>query len=216
MVEQVEDPLKQLSEVPEPDPRHAQLGIGLAGIHASLTVLVLADRVPVNVRQLFETAKNVALYSWFVYRFHQVAELVAYSALELALKERAGFMEGLGADAPRPPGLKALLERAIGEGWLKNDNFASWRGLATEHARMSKIARLIQEKPDQEGHIVDDPTEEEIAAAIPEIDMVQILLRSVPLLRNQLAHGSSTLSPRSLVTLTRISEAINQLFADSR
>src|ERR1700676_1547152 len=143
MVEQVEDPLKQLSEVPEPDPRHAQLGIGLAGIHASLTVLVLADRVPVNVRQLFETAKNVALYSWFVYRFHQVAELVAYSALEMALKERAGFVERAGPNTRRPRGLKRLLEKAKKEGWLKGELFPSFRMLATERARHAQVTFAI-------------------------------------------------------------------------
>jgi hypothetical protein len=91
VTEEIEDPLKALAEVGEPDPRQALMGIGLNGIHAALSALVLGARVPLNVRQL--NAKNVALYSWFVYRFHQVAELVGYSALELALKEWAGFGE---------------------------------------------------------------------------------------------------------------------------
>lgn len=50
-----------------------------------MSELTLHSGVPVAVLQTFETAKNVSLYSWFVYRFHRVAELVVYSALEFAL-----------------------------------------------------------------------------------------------------------------------------------
>ncbi len=53
------------------------LGISLQAIHVALLELQITDRAPANVRQLFETAKNVALYTWFVFRFHQVNELVA-------------------------------------------------------------------------------------------------------------------------------------------
>jgi hypothetical protein len=74
---EIEDPLKPLSEICQPDPRHAMLGISLQAIHVALLESQITDRAPANVRQLFETAKNVALYSWFVFRFHQVNELVA-------------------------------------------------------------------------------------------------------------------------------------------
>jgi hypothetical protein len=93
MSDEIEDPMKALSEIYKPDVRQANLVGDLSDIHAVLSQMVLHEEVPPNVRQLFETAKNVSLYSWFVYRFHQVAELVAFSALELALKERAGRAE---------------------------------------------------------------------------------------------------------------------------
>jgi hypothetical protein len=102
MTEEVPDPLKALSEVYAPDARQAHFVGTLADAHAILTQITLHTGVPVNVRQLFETAKNVSLYSWFVYRFHQVAESVAYSALEMALRERAGFAEWSGSAARTP------------------------------------------------------------------------------------------------------------------
>jgi hypothetical protein len=188
------------------------LGISLQGVHVALLELQITDRAPANVRQLFETAKNVALYTWFVFRFHQVSELVAYSALELALRERAGFVEWAAPTKSPPPTLRPLWKRAQKEGWLKNEKFPSLRELATEHVRTTHIARLISENPGAQEFSVPEPTEEEIAEATPKIDMVGILLEAAPLLRNKLAHGSSTLSPRSLVTLRRIAEAINQLF----
>ena len=84
----IDDPLKALEEILKPDPRRPHLVGTLAEEHADLATISLNDAVPVIVAQLFETAKNVSLYSWFVYRFHPVSESVAFSALELALNLR--------------------------------------------------------------------------------------------------------------------------------
>ena len=84
----VDDPLRPLGDVTEPDPREASLATSLAGLHANISTLVLHENVPVGVRQLFETAKNARLYTYFVYRFHQVAEMLAYQTLERALREK--------------------------------------------------------------------------------------------------------------------------------
>src|SRR6266849_4150437 len=135
MTEEVQDPLKPLSEVYAPDARQGHFMGTLADAHAILTAIALHTGVPINVRQLFDTAKNVSLYSWFVYRFHQVAESVAYSALEMALRERAGFVEWTGPAAPRPPTLRPLLDQAKKEGWIRNESFLSLRRMATEKAR---------------------------------------------------------------------------------
>lgn len=71
-----------------PDPRHdGALGTP-DSLHADLNVIAIHDGVPLHVRQLFETAKNLSLYSWFVYRFHPIAQLIGHSSLEQALKER--------------------------------------------------------------------------------------------------------------------------------
>jgi hypothetical protein len=67
MTEEIKDPLKALSEVYKPDVRQANLVGDLSDIHSVLTEIVLHDGVPSNVRQLFETAKTVSLYSWFAY-----------------------------------------------------------------------------------------------------------------------------------------------------
>lgn len=75
----IDDPLKALEEILKPDPRRPHLVGTLAEEHADLATISLNDAVPVIVAQLFETAKNVSLYSWFVYRFHPVSESVAFS-----------------------------------------------------------------------------------------------------------------------------------------
>jgi hypothetical protein len=212
MTEDVQDPLKPLSEVYAPDARQAHFIGTLTDNHAILTQIALHTGVPNNVRQLFETAKNVSLYSWFVYRFHQVAESVAYSALEMALRERAGFVEWSGPAATRPPTLRPLLDQAKREGWIRNENFPSLRRMATEKARTEKLALSLPTMTSNEDYPIAEPTEDEINAAMQTLDYVQIVVESAPQLRNWLAHGSSMLSPRSLRTLELVAEIVNQLF----
>ena len=59
---------------------------GLADEYAEIATLDLAAAVPEGVRVTFETAKNLLLYSWFCYRFMQVAELHGLGTLEMALR----------------------------------------------------------------------------------------------------------------------------------
>jgi hypothetical protein len=209
MINEIEDPLKAFAEIHEPDPRQVNFLGDLSDNHAMLSSIVLHDEVPANVRQLFETAKNVSLYSWFVYRFHQVAEGVAYSALEMALRERGGFVEWAGPNAPTAPGLKDLLRTARSENWLRSEEFSSARRMAIEQARADRVLLGIESGEDFE---INDPTEEEICAAMSKIDYIEFLIEHAPMMRNRLAHGSSMLSPRSPITLSIVAEAINQLF----
>jgi hypothetical protein len=214
MSEEIEDPLKALSEIYKPDVRQANLVGDLSDIHSVLTEIVLHDGVPSNVRQLFETAKNVSLYSWFAYRFHQVSEMVAFSALEMALRERAGNSEFAPHSGARIPGLWELLTRAKAEKWMRTEEFPSLRIMAMKRARDAQFARFLQKQGMTPEEVVPmpDPSEEEIASAMREIDVLQILIDTAPQLRNSLAHGSSRLSPTSLWTLRLTSEAINQMF----
>ena len=84
----IDDPLKPLAEICHPDERRANIVGTLPAEYMDLASMRLNDGIPEIAAQLFETAKNVSLYSWFVYRFHPVAESVAFSALELALNLR--------------------------------------------------------------------------------------------------------------------------------
>ena len=44
----------------------------------------------IEVRSHFEIARNLALYSWFVYSFNVVAAMQAFASLEMALKAKTG------------------------------------------------------------------------------------------------------------------------------
>ena len=119
-----QEQLKPLEQIFEPDERQKAFSRTLQDRHESLSQIILNDNVPLNVKELFETAKNLSLYSWFVYRFHQAAELISFSALEMALRERY-----LGENPPqnnsnkRPPSLGKLMQHAKNQGWIINENF---------------------------------------------------------------------------------------------
>lgn len=85
----------------------------LESYHASIAVYKLDETVPIKVHELFETAKNLQLYSLYVYRFGMVAAKQAIAAMELALRIYAsneGY-KNLG-------GLKKLLKRAQQDKWI--------------------------------------------------------------------------------------------------
>jgi hypothetical protein len=93
--------LKLLEEICQPDERyrnrvdldHATGKITettIESIYRLIEPIRLREDVPAEVRNHFEIARNLALYSWFVYSFNVVAAMHAYSSLEMALKRKAG------------------------------------------------------------------------------------------------------------------------------
>jgi hypothetical protein len=83
--------------------------------------------VPAPIREHFNTGKNLLLYAWFVYRFIPVAELHAYSTVEMALRERAkleGRPERLDRKGRAVPWkFSELLQMAVKERWIVDDGF---------------------------------------------------------------------------------------------
>ena len=211
---EIQDPLKPLRQICMPDERQRFLNYDLDDWHGALSEIVLNDTVPVDISQLFETAKNVSLYSWFVYRFHQVAELVAYSSLEMALRQRFYTENPDKVNDNRPPALFTLLQHAKVEGWIKNEDFPSKYDRARHSAEQRKMMETIMKNNFEVGEIitVDMPSEGEIEAELAEINLVERLSTTVHKLRNDLAHGSETLRASSLQTLRTTSEMINQIY----
>ena len=159
--------LKPLSEVCRPDIRYrsrvdldkttgAISETTIESLYSLIERLTLRPTVPAEVRNHFETAKNLALYSWFVYSFNVVAAMHAFSSLELALRMRSG-------DNETP--FKMLLDEAF-----NNRKLTSGLG--------------------------------------PAIDLSVVLSR----MRNDLAHGSSTMHGQGMALLQMCSELIDELF----
>jgi hypothetical protein len=95
---------KRLEDIYEPDVRYAgridlDLLTGTAtpmtvkSIYSAVELIRLNASVPDEVRSHFEVARNLALYSWFVYSFHEVAALRAMASLEMAAREKSGEPE---------------------------------------------------------------------------------------------------------------------------
>ena len=118
------DRLKPLPEVCNPDKRqqafvvmHTITGVirprTLEDHYAAIQKFSLSEFVPKDIKTHFETARNLLLYSWFVFRFNSVAEMQAYVSVEFALRERIGNAAG------KNPGMKRLLDYAIKSGLIK-------------------------------------------------------------------------------------------------
>lgn len=159
-----------------------------------IAALALHEAVPNVIRVHFETARNLVLYSWFVYRFQQVAEMHAYASVEYALRQRAGLpLRG------RKPNLRVLLGRAVAEGWIRDEGFRRFREVAARRAEYEEMEAIVTESEL-------DPNRAEAWC------YVRVLANVLPEFRNNLAHGSAMLAPSGKRTLALCCDLINQLF----
>lgn len=210
--ERLQDPLKPLDQILSPDPRYRGSLWTLEKLHASIDEIQVHAGVPLHVRQLFETAKNLSLHAWFVFRFHPVAKLMGYASLERALKERAAREDGVQIDAIRTT-LKPLMLRAVKSGWLKSERFEAVRRSAHVQLRDEQTLRMIEfGEIDVEGVESPDILEADILERAAQMDYVIRIAESIPYIRNHIAHGGPSLDGGSVVTLRVVAEAINQLF----
>jgi hypothetical protein len=197
-----------------PDPRSVRITVvnhetgnsrprDLSDIHARLVGLVLHDAVPIDVRIHFETAKNLLLYSWFCYRFLQVAELHALGTLEMAFRR----LYEIDDHADDAPGLAFLLRRALQEGRVRN-----------EGVRHVERVMTTPQEPIQQARVDEDGVHAGgvLAPEVPDMSgYAEMLAKELPRHRNTLAHGSGLLHWGAYLTLELCCDIVNQLFAKS-
>ena len=173
--------------------------------------------VPEEIVVQFETARNVYLYSWFVYRFYPVAELQGLACLELALRERLKEEIRTGEIKEKRPMLRHLLEYAVEHRLVKNEGFSAWRNRGEINSRhrveMEKIREATEKKLDKITWVESDI---QITAEDLDWDYVKVLAKILPLSRNEYAHGSTNLLNGALLTIRVVCEIINQLFEPPR
>jgi len=126
--------LKPLNEFFESDPRFSNIvhsfrpetGVltlkSPQGLHEDVAHLNLGGSVPEKIQHQFDLARNIYLYSWFVYDFATVAEQQAYAALEAALRHRYHTETGKPPDKPH---LKGLFDFMLARQWLDSADFES-------------------------------------------------------------------------------------------
>jgi len=118
--------LKSFSMLLQPDERSANFvlrnastnevrPITLNDRYQSVAEITLSTTAPENVQSQFNIARMLGIYAWLYYPFHQVAELKAFSTVEMALRLR--FPEKKGA-------LNKLLSFAIEEGVIVDKGFS--------------------------------------------------------------------------------------------
>lgn len=91
--------LKSLSTLLEPDERWVNFGlhtvptnkiaqVTLSCRYQSVAEITLSTAAPEDVRSQFNIALMLGVYAWLYHPFHQVAELKAFSTVEMALRLR--------------------------------------------------------------------------------------------------------------------------------
>lgn len=176
---------------------------------------VLSSAVPLEVRVHFETAKNLFLYAWFVYRFHPVAEQQALASLEFALRERLAPPKGENGDAGGRSGLSALLKRAQASGLVGNDAFRNRNQWATELARERyRHEALLEMIGSNAEEMVLHETDAQPTDADLAYDWIGNFVESLPRIRNAYAHGTSMLYPSVTRTFEIVSDLIDQLYRE--
>lgn len=108
----------------------------LDDIYNSVSEISLDGTVPEDVRSQFNVAKNIAVYTWYCYSFHQVCQMKAYSTVEFALKQR------LGKSVPFPK----LITKAINMGLIKDSGFSHLKK-PTNEASLDYSRTLIEIMP---------------------------------------------------------------------
>jgi hypothetical protein len=196
--------LRSLKEVFQPDPRMEHLVVpteegsfrpfSLQDFHSGLEGIRLHEAVPDDIWVHFETARNLVLFSWFVYRFQSVGKLQALASLEFALRERVRREDG-----PIPKGLRQLLHHAVQKGWVSATSIAAYQEIRQrQHAFVESTSGLSGGRP-----------------AIPLLDpnsYLEQLADELPRLRNEFAHGSDMLMGQGARMLRLCADFINQLF----
>jgi hypothetical protein len=176
----------------------------------------LNESVPKNIRIHFDTARNLYLYSWFVYRFYPVAEQHVMATLEYALRER--FTDFVARYEQRhrsgqKPGLRELLKYAIENNHVRNDGLpgrARW-ARRRAHARHSMEQVKLMHASGLDELEIDDS---EVVVTEDDLnqDWLGTFLRFIPEIRNDYAHGSATLHSSVLHSFEVVAGIVNQLY----
>ena len=198
---------KQFDQIYEPDLRRTSsvtlnlktneiFRTRLEDLYNLVKNLDLDENVPNEIRSHFQIARNLFIYSWFFYPFSVTAQFHALISIEYALQtyyaDRSPIVLSKGWK-PKPfPGFKSLIKRALDDGRITDEGFSQ-----TQMPRMASIANSnlrLNERPEVKKYC-------------------EVLVEALPILRNDLAHGSSTLHDQGIDFLIIALEFINQLFS---
>lgn len=206
------DALKTLDKILVVDPRNRN--IAMESWHAQIAEITLTDATPNDVKQIFENAKNIALYAYFAYNLHQPAELISYSALEKALKAKFEQEKEHILFQRTPKTLEQYMDLALEQGWITDEGYESSRHIAIQRIQTRWTYEIIKQGILKHGESipVPEPNENEVISEMRSMGIAKKRLHAGRHVRNFMAHGDTGLSPSSAGTLANIAEEINQLF----
>lgn len=185
--------LKKPHEMHIPDVRSTNMarvnGVRQEHLFKWMREAELSGSAPKDVRDLYDVARNVFLYSWYQYRFSMVAAQVSIAAVEMALRSRFK-MENIDIKDRhgKDKSLRPLLADAVTRGWLTDAGFGRWLpgAIGKEDRESNRYCETLKDV--------------------------------LPDLRNSFAHGTSTFLDQASMRsfLGRSAAIIDQLFPYAR
>lgn len=98
------------------DSRHAGYDFTLEELHRSVASIKLDIKAPEVLHSQINVAKNMAVYSYFLYSLAPEVALKSFRTIELALKLKYPSIKNAS--------LRKLLKRSVNDGLLKDKNFS--------------------------------------------------------------------------------------------
>jgi hypothetical protein len=152
-------------------------------VYQNTATIRLHEGVPDVIRSHFATAQNLLVFSWFFYPFNVTAEFLAHVTVELALKERF--------KPERRQSFRDLVKLAVAQGLVKDEGFSRVRERSEPDDSLDQVIGVVPQQV---------------------TGYAEILIDTMPYLRNTLAHGSPMLHPNGASSVRLCAEFINQLF----
>lgn len=190
-------------------------------LYKSVKQFELAEYVPENVKHQYDTARNLYLYGYHVYRFYVVADKQLYSTLEFAIRECIGekelkrYLREKRKESKGHPssGLRLYLGYLTEHKLIRNEDFPQWHRKRVQDAEHQHTLEIIK-KMDEEGldSYTMDPNEIDLNAYNFDWDLTQVLCDTMPAIRNGLVHGSSSLYPGRISHFEQTSIIINKMY----
>jgi hypothetical protein len=208
-----------------PDARSVMDSITPEYLCNSVKQFELAEYVPENIRHQYDTARNLYIYGYNVYRFYVIADKQLYSTLEFAIRECIGedelkryLLQKRKEKKGNPSlGLRLYIGYLIEHKLIQNEDFPQWHHSRAQHAEHQYMLN-VSKKMDEENldSYTLDPDEIDLDAYHFDWDLTKVLSETIPALRNGLVHGSSSLYTGRIGHFEQTSIIINKMYERTR
>ncbi|MDQ8182210.1 hypothetical protein [Pelagicoccus sp. SDUM812005] len=189
----------------------------------SIDQFKLIDAIPERIQVQFETAKNLNLYAWFVYRFYPVAERQLLSALELGLREKLDPIIPAYDKAKKGNNyrnrfgdltLGPLLRYVHDEKLVVNEDFRIWWHQVEMNAKARRDFEHIEKLRSEDLEFIEyEESDFTIEEQDKDHDYFGPLSKSLPRTRNAHAHGSTMLNIPGTMKFEITQTILNKLYS---
>lgn len=215
---------RDIDNIMLPDIRNEKFGEnGLAKFRSYIEEFVLHNHVPEKLRIQFDTAKNLFLHAYYVYRFFPIVNHQLLVLTELAIRECVGENKlkeyGKIRQKTMPNGesigngLKRSMYFIVEHELVCNEDFPIWQHGKIQAAE-DQYNEFVINKMDKEN--LDsyqwDEAEIDYENVEYDYDYLTVLLETTHKIRNSFAHGSTYLAPTAIQKFEITSVIINKIF----